>query len=153
MGLLIMVDALLPFRKRRIDVRSLWGFLSEREFRGLSSNFGAARKYCSGWIGELILIGWKCSATLTVKLNYAPNKNSSFFLLHLQISRTTLSYFVIVGCQVYLPCSFRTSASFVFLFRESMFSNKDRNTLWQLGLLSLKIIYSWDYQLSVYQQE
>ena len=75
---------LLPlFRNRRIDVRSVWGFLSEREIRGLSSIFGAARKYGSGWIGRVILIGWKCSATLTVKLNYVPNINSSFFLQHL----------------------------------------------------------------------
>ena len=44
------------------------------EFRGLSSMFGTVRKYGSGWIGQVILIGWKCSATLTVKLNYAPNK-------------------------------------------------------------------------------
>ena len=75
---------LLLFRSRRIDVRSHWGFLREREreFRGLSSIFGAARKYGSGWIGQVILIGWKCSATLTVKLNYVPNKNISFFLLH-----------------------------------------------------------------------
>ena len=47
---------LLLFRKRRTDVRSLWGFLSEREIRGLSSIFGAARKYGSGWIGQVILI-------------------------------------------------------------------------------------------------
>ena len=53
----------------------------EREIRGLSSIFGAARKYGSGWIGQVILIGWKCSVTLTVKLNYALNKNSSFFQL------------------------------------------------------------------------
>ena len=72
---------LLLFRSRRIDVRSHWGFLREREFRGFSSIFSAARKYGSGWIGQVILIGWKCSATLTVKLNYAPNKNTSFFLL------------------------------------------------------------------------
>ena len=72
---------MLLFRSRRIDVRSHWGFLREREFRGLSSIFGAARKYCSGWIGQVILIWWKCSVTLTVKLNYAPNKNTSFFLL------------------------------------------------------------------------
>ena len=69
---------LLLFRNRRIDVRSLWGFLSEREFRVLSSIFGGARKYGSGYIGQVILIGWKCSVTLTVKLSYAPNKNSSF---------------------------------------------------------------------------
>ena len=43
-------------------------------FRGLSWIFGTARKYGSCWIGQVILIGWKCSATLTVKLNYAPNK-------------------------------------------------------------------------------
>ena len=70
---------LLPlFRSRRIDVRSHWEFLREREIRGLSSIFGAARKYGSGWIGQVILIVWKCSATLTVKLNYAPNKKSKF---------------------------------------------------------------------------
>ena len=74
---------LLLFRSRWIDVRSHWGFLKEGEIRGLSSIFGAARKYGSGWIGQVILIGWKCSATLTVKLNYAPNKNSSFFLLQM----------------------------------------------------------------------
>ena len=66
------------FRSRRIDVRSLWGFLSKREIRGLSSIFSAARKYDLGWIGQVILIGWKCSATLTVKLNYVPNKNFNF---------------------------------------------------------------------------
>ena len=73
---------LLVFRSRRIDVRSRWGFLRDREFHRLSSIFGAVRKYGSGWIGQAILIGWKCSATLTVKLNYAPNKNTSFFLRH-----------------------------------------------------------------------
>ena len=62
----------------------------EREIRGLSSIFGAARKYGSGWIGQVILIGGKCSATLTVKLNYAPNKNSSFFLLHIWYHITEL---------------------------------------------------------------
>ena len=50
----------------------------EREIRGLSSIFGAARKYDSGWLGQVILIGRKWSATLTVKLNYAPNKKSKF---------------------------------------------------------------------------
>ena len=73
---------LLLFRSRRIDVRSHWGFLRKREFRGISSIFGAAWKYGSGWIGQVILIGWKCSATPAVKLNYALNKNTSFFLLH-----------------------------------------------------------------------
>ena len=63
----------------------------EREIRGLSSIFGAARKYCSGWIGKVILIGEKCSATLTVKLNYAPNKNLSFFLL--QAQTTTIVHY------------------------------------------------------------
>ena len=58
----------------------------EREFRGLSSVFGAARKYGSGWIGQVILIGWKGSATLMVKLNYTPNKNSSFFLLQVPVN-------------------------------------------------------------------
>ena len=55
----------------------------EKEIRGLSSIFDAARKYDSGLIGQVILIGWKCSETLTVKLNYVPNKNSIFFLLHI----------------------------------------------------------------------
>ena len=81
MALLIVYDGAILFRSRRIDVRSRWGFLSEREINGLSSIFGAARKYGSGCIEQVILIGWKCSATLTVKSNYAPNKNSSFFLL------------------------------------------------------------------------
>ena len=76
----------LLFRSRRIDVRSHWGFLREREFRGLSSISGAARKYGLGWIRQVILIGWKCSATLTAKLNYAPNKNTSFFLLQVSWS-------------------------------------------------------------------
>ena len=51
--------------------------------RGLSSIFGAARKDGSGWIGQVFRIGWKYSAILTVKLNYVPNKNSSFFLLQI----------------------------------------------------------------------
>ena len=79
---------LLLFRSRQIDVRSHLGFLREREFRGLSSIFGAARKYGSCWIGQVILIRWKCSATLTVKLNYAPNKNTSFFLLQYYLTHS-----------------------------------------------------------------
>ena len=79
---------LLLFGNRRIDVRSLWGFLSEREIGGLSSIFGVARKYGSGWIGQVILIGWKCSATLTVKLNYTPNKNFNFLSATYFISRS-----------------------------------------------------------------
>ena len=83
MALLIVYDGAAAIQeqtlRRRFPLRiSKW----EREIRGLSSIFGAARKYGSGWIGQVILIGWKCSATLTVKLNYAPNKNSSFFLLN-----------------------------------------------------------------------
>ena len=69
---------LLLFKSRRQDVRSHWGFLRKRAFRGLSSIFGAARQYGSGWIGLFILIGRKCSATLTVKLNYTPNKKYKF---------------------------------------------------------------------------
>ena len=68
----------LLFKGRQIYLGSHWGFLREREIRGLSSIFGAARKYGSGWIGQVILIGWKCSVTLTVKLNYAPNKKYKF---------------------------------------------------------------------------
>ena len=82
MALLIVYDAATAIQEQtnrrpfplRISER-------EREIRRLSSVFGAARKYSSGWIGQVILIVWKCSVTLTVKLNYAPNKNSSFFLL------------------------------------------------------------------------
>ena len=50
---------LLLFRNRRIDARSLRKLLSEWEIRGLSSIFGAARKYGSGRIEQVILIGWK----------------------------------------------------------------------------------------------
>ena len=86
MALLIMVDEATTIREQT-NRRPFHLGISERErererkIRGLSSIFGAARKYGSGWIGLVILIGWKCSATLTVKLNYAPNKNSIFFLL------------------------------------------------------------------------
>ena len=65
--------------KKSVPIEDFWRW--EREIRGISSIFGAARKYGSAWIGQVILIGWKCSATLTVKLNYAQNKNTSFFLL------------------------------------------------------------------------
>ena len=51
----------------------------------------AARKYGSGWIEQVILIGWKCSATLTVKLNYMPNKNTNFFLLQDQMTNKILT--------------------------------------------------------------
>ena len=64
--LLLMADAATAIR---------WGFLSVQEIRGLSSIFGAARKYGSGWIGQIIPIGGKWSATLPIKLN------SSLFLL------------------------------------------------------------------------
>ena len=53
----------------------------EKMFWRLSSIFGAARKDGPGWIRLVILIGWKYAATLTVKLKYAPNKNTNFFLL------------------------------------------------------------------------
>ena len=66
--------------RRRFPLR-----ISEGEFRGLSSIFGATRKYGSVWIGQVILIGWKCSEILTVKLNYAPNKNTSFFQLQMTV--------------------------------------------------------------------
>ena len=52
----------------------------ERQIHGISSIFGAARKYGPCWIGQVILIGCKCSVTLTVKLNYEQNKSLSFFL-------------------------------------------------------------------------
>ena len=82
----------LLFGNRRIDVRSLWGFLTEREIHRLSSFFAVARKYGLGWIGQVILIGWKYSATLTVKLNYAPNKNFNF------LSATVVSMIVLGFC-------------------------------------------------------
>ena len=81
MALFIVVDETTAIREqtnRRPFPLKISDREREREIRGLSSIFGAARKYGSGWIGQVILIGWKCSATLTVKLNYAPNKNSSF---------------------------------------------------------------------------
>ena len=79
MALLIMVDAVTAIEERTLrrpfPLRISEG---EREIRGLSSIFGAARKYGSGWIGQIILIGWKCSVTLTVKLDYASNKKFKF---------------------------------------------------------------------------
>ena len=82
MALLIVYDGVTLFRSRRMDVRSRWGFLIERAIRGLSSIFHAAKKYGLGWLGQVILIGCKCLATLTVKLNYAPNENSIFFFCY-----------------------------------------------------------------------
>ena len=43
----------------------------EREIRGLSSIFSAARKYSSGWIGQVILIGWKCSVRAKQKFKFS----------------------------------------------------------------------------------
>ena len=60
--------------KTPVPVGDFWRRERERDSRAFF-NFCAARKYSSGWIGQVILIGWKCSATLTVKLNYV------FFLL------------------------------------------------------------------------
>ena len=111
-----MVYALLLFRNWRIDVRSLWGFLSERAIRGLSSIFGTAKKYGSGWIGQVILIGGKCSATLTVKLNYAPNKNSSFFLLQVSTAKFVSWSFLIL-----LSHSFLTFFFYICLFDGARF--------------------------------
>ena len=34
-----------------------------------------------GRMASVILIGWKYATTITVKLIYAPNKNTKFFLL------------------------------------------------------------------------
>ena len=78
MALYIVYDAAAAVQEQTIRRP----FLRKRPFRGLSSIFGAARKDDPGWIGEVILIGWKCSVTLTVKLNYVPNKNTRSFLLH-----------------------------------------------------------------------
>ena len=80
MALLIMVGAVTAIQEQTLR-RPFLLRISEREIRGLSPIFGAARKYGLGWIGQVILIGWKCLATLMVKLNYVLNKNSSFFLL------------------------------------------------------------------------
>ena len=80
MALLIMVDAATAIQEQtnrhpfplRISERERERE-RERRIHGLSSS-----KYGSGWIGQVILIGWKCSASLTVKLNYAPNKKYKF---------------------------------------------------------------------------
>ena len=94
---------LLLFKSRRIDVLSHWGFLREREIRGLSSIFGAARKYGSGWIGQVILIGWKCSATLTVTLNYAPNKKYEFLsTTHPSLYLPSCILVIKAECAIYL---------------------------------------------------
>ena len=58
MTLLIMVDAATAIQeqtlRRPFPLRISEG---EREIRGVSSIFGAARKYGSCWIGQVILIG------------------------------------------------------------------------------------------------
>ena len=46
----------------------------ESDSRAFFNFCGAAMKYDSGWIEQVILIGWKFSSTLMVKLNYAPKK-------------------------------------------------------------------------------
>ena len=64
MALLIMVEAVTAIQEQtlrrpfplRISERERERE-REREIRGLSSIFGAARKYGSGWIGQVILIG------------------------------------------------------------------------------------------------
>ena len=67
MALLIVYDAATAIQEQTIR-RPFPLRISEevREFRGVSLIFGAARKYGSGWIGQVILIGWKCSATLYI---------------------------------------------------------------------------------------
>ena len=42
-------------------------------------HFYVARENGPGWIGWVILIGWKYATTITVKLIYAPNENTKFF--------------------------------------------------------------------------
>ena len=44
--------------------------------------FYVVRENGPDWIGSVILIGWKYATIITVKLIYAPNKNTKFFLLH-----------------------------------------------------------------------
>ena len=99
MALLIVYDATTAIQEHTIRRPFPLRISEESEFRGLSSIFGAARKYGSGWIGQVILIGWKCSATLTVKLNYAPNKNTSLFLLHI----TTTKLFSLIRNRYFKP--------------------------------------------------
>ena len=57
MALLIVVDAAAAIQEQTIK-RLFLLTISEGEFRRLSSIFGAARKYGSGWIGQVILIRW-----------------------------------------------------------------------------------------------
>ena len=144
---------LLLFGNRGIDVRYLWWFLSEREreIRGLSSIFGVARKYGTGWIGEVILIGWKRSATLTVKLNYAPNWNSSFFLLQIQLA---FQKFYKKCPSIYLSISFlykmKTKNNTLHRYFIKKKPNKPTNQLWYCHLLIHAEIYI--YTLDTYRR-
>ena len=73
--------------KTSVPIEDFWG---RERFTGFSI-FVAARKDGSGWIGLVILIGWKFSATLRVKLNNVPNKNIRFFLLQFRLTELKLS--------------------------------------------------------------
>ena len=48
-----MVDAAIAIQEQTLRRPFRWGFLKEREICRLSSIFGAARKYGSGWIGQV----------------------------------------------------------------------------------------------------
>ena len=50
----------------------------------------AAWKDGSDWIEKVILIGWNYVSTLTVELNYMPNKNTKFFLLQIELENKNL---------------------------------------------------------------
>ena len=75
MAHLIVVDEATTIREQTNRCLFPLG-ISEREWDWWA--FFNFWKYGSGWIGQANLIGCKCSATLTVKLNYAPNKNFNF---------------------------------------------------------------------------
>ena len=89
MALLIVYDAATAIQEQ-MNRRPFPLRISEGEIHGLSSIFGAARKCGSGRRGQGILIGWKYSATLTVKLNYAPNKK--YKVLSATLSRLVVNY-------------------------------------------------------------
>ena len=105
-----MVDAATTIRKQT-NRRPFPLGISERESDSRAFfNFSAARKYGSGWIGQVIVIRWKCSATLTVKLNYAPNKNSIFFLLQYYPMKLMLYYLLSDEAEIVLSNGIRITS-------------------------------------------
>ena len=88
-----MPTLLLLLKSRQWNVCTEWSSLAKESVWRFSS-ITAAQKGGSVWIRLVILIVWNYSSTLTVKLNYTPNKNAKFFLLQeiLSIIKRSVSH-------------------------------------------------------------